>query len=117
MSGKMWREYVNDPMACRDLALQVGMGLMQCCMLFCLPPLMMIMPGLMSLFVMAVCWAMNMAMCYPLNDGSRVNRVVPEGVSVRALEEMADEEWVFVGGMMTRYVSSFHNQAKSMKLT
>jgi len=101
----MMKEYMRSPMACRDLMLQCCLGMMQMCMMMAMVPVMMTMPGIMVMMGMMVCWMMVMMCMWPLNKGERVMKMIPQGMTMREGEECADECWIYVNGMMTRYVS------------
>jgi hypothetical protein len=79
------------------------LGTMQMCMMMAMVPMMM-MPGMMMMMGMGLCWMLMMMCMWPLNNGERVTTMMPEGMTTKEGEECADECWIYVNGMMTRYV-------------
>lgn len=71
-------------------------------MIVVLPATMLVLPGIASLFTMAVSWALIAVMMYPLNEGLMVSRIMPDAMSVREVDEVADECWIYLNSMMTR---------------
>ena len=70
-------------------------------MLVLLPAMIFVLPGFMSLFPVAVCWAVIAVLTYPMNEGPRVSRILPDGMSVTEADEVADEGWIYVKSMVT----------------
>ena len=103
-SKVMMREYVTDPQACRDLMLQCSLAVLQAGMMAILPLTILLLPGIESLCILVVCWALLAVLTYPLIEGSRVRvtRIMPDRVGVREVEDVAGEFWIYVNSMMTR---------------
>ncbi len=95
------REYMADALACRDLLLQLCLGATQMGMLLIMPSMLLIMPGIVTICMLSVWLAMMAAMAYPLNEGSQVSKVRPDGLGMRDAEAAA-ECWIYVNSMMTR---------------
>lgn len=103
------REYMKDQMASRDLILQCCLGVMQMCILATMGPMIFFMPGMFMMPLMGLWWAVMRACMWPLNKGKRVTQMMPENMG--GADENADESWIYVNGMMTRYASSPPNFA------
>ena len=81
-----------------DCCLQMMLGMMEMCCMTLLPMACMMMPGALMMPLCLMCAFMIMMMCWPMN-GDQVMRCPSPTLGS---ELMADEQWIFIPGSMTR---------------
>lgn len=122
LSARNIKSFLRDPLDVRDLICQCMLGFLEFWAIVLGIPATLFLPGLMSLFLAGCLIPVIWGLAWILNDGAghRVVRCCRRGSSKERDRRMArecvengldfgDERWIFIHGIMTRFVNFHHN--------
>lgn len=100
-SDKSCELYVG-PSSARDLLLQIWLSILEITFLVAAIPVMMILPGVLSITIVTVCCAIIYVLSWPM-QGPRIAYSMMDDDTIASADQHGSERWLFVNGCATGY--------------
>ena len=105
-SGNQYAELYLSIANVRDNALQIILFLFQMMLLLGSVPVLLLLPGILSIMVLAGCWLLILALTKPI-QGPKVVYSKMDEKAMESAKQYEHERWLFVNGIATGYGVTF----------